>query len=94
MGSKVIQWKHKELLARDAYEFGYSIVNRLEAIELRSCLKASQERSVLSQSPPDDDERAAGQQMAEFLQTCAAVKSALAAAVVKRIRGKARCCVS
>ena len=68
--------------------FGYSIVNRLEAIELRSCFKASQERSLLSQPPPDDDERAAVQQMAELLQMCAVLNSALAA-VVKRIIGKA-----
>ena len=61
--------------------FGYSIVNRLEAIELRSCLNASQDRSVLSQPPPDDDERAAAQQMAELLKTCPALKSALDAAV-------------
>ena len=63
--------------------FGYSIIYRLEAIELRSCLKASQERSVLSQPAPDDDERAAGQQMAELLQTCLALKSALDAAVTR-----------
>ena len=56
---EVIRWENKELLARDAGVFGYSIVNRVEAIELRSCLKASQERSLLSQSPLDDRERAA-----------------------------------
>ncbi len=30
--SKVIRWKRQELLATDAYVFGYYIVNRLEAI--------------------------------------------------------------
>ena len=30
MGSKVIRWKHEELLTRNAYEIGRSIVNRLE----------------------------------------------------------------
>ena len=64
--------------------FRYSIVNRMEAIELRACLKASQERSLLSQPPHDDDEGAAVQQMAELLQTCAELKSAFDAAV-KRI---------
>ena len=80
----MIQRKRKELHARDTYVFGYSIVNCLEAMELRSYLRASQERSVLSQSPLDDDERAAMQQTTELLQTCVALKSALGAAV-KRI---------
>ena len=83
MGSKVIQRKHKELLARNAYVFGYSIVNRLEAIELRSCLKASQEHSLLSQHL-----LTMTKEMAELLQMCAVLNSALVA-VVKRIRGKA-----
>ena len=84
VGSKVIRRKRKELLARDAYVFGYSIVNRLEVAEMRSCLKTSSERSVLSQSTPDDDEAAAAvQQMAELLETCVALKSALDAAVTR-----------
>ena len=83
MWEAVIRQKRKELLARDAYVFGYSIVNRLEDIQLRSCLKASQERSLLSQPPPDDNERAGVLQMAELVQTCAAQKSAHDAAVKK-----------
>ena len=76
--------------------FGYSIVNRMEAIGLRSCLKASQERSLFSQPPPDDDEGAAVQQMAELLQTCAALKSAFDAAVkrITALEKAARCCMS
>ena len=45
VGSKVIRWKCR--LARDTYVFGYSIVNRLEAIELRSCLKKTGRMCVI-----------------------------------------------
>ena len=44
MGSKVTRRKHKELVSRNTYEFGYSIVNRLEVIELRSCLQETYPR--------------------------------------------------
>ena len=61
-----------------------TLVNRLEVAEMRSCLKTSSERSVLSQSTPDDDEAAAAaQQMAELLETCVVLKSALDAAVTR-----------
>jgi len=71
----------KDTLAQDAYVFGYSIVSRMEAADLRSCLKISHERSLMSQSNPEDEDVAAVQQMADLLEMCAALKSALAAAV-------------
>ena len=49
-GSKVIKRKRKDLLAGDAYQFGYSIVNLLETTELKSCLKTSHDHLLLSQS--------------------------------------------
>ena len=47
-----------------------TILSSLKTEEMRSCLKTSHERSVLSQSTPDDDEIAASvQQMDELIET-------------------------
>ena len=86
VGSKVIKRKRKDLLAGDVYQFGYSIDNLLETTELRSCLKTSHDRSLLSQSssPQDDDTAAVSAtalQIADLLEMCAALKTSLGAAV-------------
>ena len=86
VGSKVIKRKRKDLLAGDAYQFGYSIVNLLETTELKSCLKTSHDRLLLSQSssPQDDDTAtvsATALQIADLLEMCAALKTSLGAAI-------------
>ena len=86
VGSKVIKRKRKDLLAGDVYQFGYSIDNLLETTELRSCLKTSHDRSLLSQSssPQDEDTAAVSAtalQIADLLEMCAALKTSLGAAV-------------
>ena len=85
-GSKVIKRKRKDLLAGDAYQFGYAIVNLLETTELKSCLKTSHDRLLLSQSssPQDDDTAAVSAtalQIADLLEMCAALKTSLGAAI-------------
>ena len=85
-GSKVIKRKRKDLLAGDAYQFGYSIFNLLETTELKSCLKTSYDRLLLSQSssPQNDDTAAVSAtalQIADLLEMCAALKTSLGAAI-------------